>query len=111
MLARKAIRCLWTCSVLLLLASCFGCAVVVQNRYSVFGFDRFLTESAEQARTWSLVLLGGVALASAGLGMTGFWLSQRLYRRWRARPEAEEPALARNSGLGESEAERKEVTV
>src|SRR5437016_2167030 len=111
MSAKKAIRCVWICSVLLLLASCFGCAIVVQNRYSVFGFDRFLTESAEQARTWSLVLLGGVALASAGLGTTGFWLSQRLYRRWRAWPEAEEPGLVRISGLGESEAEQKEVTV
>src|SRR5437016_12990049 len=111
MSSRKAIQVVWTCSIVLLLVSCSGCAVTVQNRYSVFGFDRFLTESAEQARTWSLVLLGGLALASAGLGTTGFWLSQRLYRRWRARPEAEEPGLVRNSGLGESEAEQKEVTV
>jgi hypothetical protein len=111
MLARKAIQRVGTCSVFLVLASCFGCAVTVQNRYSVFGFDRFLTESAEQARTWSLLLLGGVAIVSAALGITGFWLSQRLYRRWRARPETEPPPLIRNTGLGECEVERKEVAV
>ena len=89
MLARKALHRVWICAMLLVLGSCFGCAITVQNRYSVFGLDRFLSESAEQARAWSLVLLGSVAFVSAGLGVTGFWLCQRLYRRWRARPETE----------------------
>jgi hypothetical protein len=111
MLARKALHRVWTCAVLLLLASCSGCAITVQNRYSVFGLDRFLTESAEQARTWSLVLLGSVAFVSAGLGITGFWLSQRLYRRWRARPETEGFPPARERRFCEAETERKEIAV
>jgi len=111
MSSRKALQVIWTSSILLLLVACTGCAVTVQNRYSIFGFERFLTESAEQARTWSLVLLGGVALVSAGLGITGFWLGQRLYRRWRARPLTEEAPPACDSGLGSFEPERQEVTV
>jgi hypothetical protein len=111
MSARKALHCVWTCSVLLMLASCFGCAITVQNRYSVFGLDRFLTESAEQARTWSLVLLGSVAFVSAGLGAAGFLLSQRLYRRWRARHETEAFPSGHERRFCESKTERKEVTV
>ena len=111
MLARKALHRVWICSVLLVLASCFGCAITVQNRYSVFGLDRFLTESAEQARTWSLVLLGSAAFVSAGLGAAGFWLSQRLYRRWRARHETKAFPPGHERRFCESKTERKEVTV
>ncbi|TMQ35331.1 MAG: hypothetical protein E6K70_02840 [Planctomycetota bacterium] len=57
-----------------LLSCCSGCAVFVQNRYSVFGFGAFETESAEQARFWSLTLLVGVALCSAAAGAACYWL-------------------------------------
>jgi hypothetical protein len=65
----------------LVLTCCGGCTVFVQNRYSVFGFDRYATESLEQARVWSLVLLGGVSAGSASGGALSFWLVQR----WRNR--------------------------
>jgi hypothetical protein len=66
------------------IVGCFpGCAVLVQNRYSVFGFDRLQTESPDEARVWSFALLGCVAVSSAVLGASGLWLSQRVYRRWR----------------------------
>lgn len=67
-----------------------GCAVMVQNQYSVFGFDRFRTDSPEQARTWSLALLGVVALVSAIAGAITFWFGQRVYRRWGSRREQTE---------------------
>jgi hypothetical protein len=56
---------------------------LIQNRYSVFGFDGLQTESAEQARTWSFLLLAGVALVSATLGAGGCWLGKRWLRHWR----------------------------
>jgi hypothetical protein len=64
-----------------LLTSSSGCAVFVENRYSVFGFDRFMTDSVETARTWSLVLLGGTSVFSAIVGAASFWLIQRCRAR------------------------------
>ena len=60
-----------------------GCSVFVQTRYSVLGFDGLQTASAAQARVWSLTMLAGVALLSAALGVTGYLVGRRLYRRWR----------------------------
>jgi hypothetical protein len=65
----------------LALACCSGCSVLIQNRYSVFGFDGLQTESPDQARALSLLLLFSVALGSIALGAFGFWLVQRYYRR------------------------------
>jgi hypothetical protein len=65
------------------LASSGGCSVFIQNRYSVFGFDGLQTESAEQARTWSLLLLASVAVVSAALGADCSWLGKRWFRHWR----------------------------
>jgi hypothetical protein len=59
-----------------------GCAITVQNRYSVFGLDRFQTESMAQAQTWSLIVVGIVSLISMAMGACGFYLVQRLWR-WR----------------------------
>jgi ABC-type Fe3+ transport system permease subunit len=74
------------------LSCCSGCAVFVQNRYSVFGFGALETDSAQQARFWSLTLLAGVALCSAAAGAACCWLVQR--RRAR---RSEEPACAAGS--------------
>jgi glucan phosphoethanolaminetransferase (alkaline phosphatase superfamily) len=57
-----------------LFSCCSGCAVFVQNRYSVFGFGGLETDSAERARLWSLALLVGVALCSAAAGAACYWL-------------------------------------
>jgi hypothetical protein len=73
---------------LALLAGCPGCSVLVQNRYSVFGFDALETGSPERARAVSLALLGGVTVASAVLGAATFWLVQR---RLRGQPEKRRP--------------------
>jgi hypothetical protein len=58
-----------------------GCAVFVENRYSVFGFDRLMTDSVATAKTWSLILLSGVSVFMAIVGALSFWLVQR----WRDR--------------------------
>src|SRR5947209_16558558 len=63
------------------LVGCPGCSVLVQNRYSVFGFDALETGSPERARAASLALLAGVAVASAALGAAASWLVQRRLRR------------------------------
>ncbi len=68
--------------VLAVLVPCSGCSVMVQNRYSVFGFDAWQAATPEQAQAISLALLGGVAVASAALGAMVAWLVQRrAYRR------------------------------
>ena len=72
-----------------LVVSVSGC-VTVQNRYSVFGLDRFQTESLAQAKTWSLVLIGSVSLISMCVGACGFYLVQRLWR-W-SRHESDQPS-------------------
>ena len=77
--------------VLAVLAGCPGCSVLVQNRYSVFGFDALETGSPERARAASLALLAGVAVASAALGAAASWLVQRRLRR---RGEQPPPAAA-----------------
>jgi hypothetical protein len=60
-----------------------GC-VTVQNRYSVFGLDRFQTESLAQAKTWSLVFLVTVSFISMCVGACGLYLAHRLWRWWKA---------------------------
>jgi hypothetical protein len=77
---------------LTLLAGCSGC-VMVQARYTVFGFDAWQTESPEQARTISLILLAGVSVVSAVIGAT----IPGLLRRWRASRERERPEFS-NAG-------------
>jgi hypothetical protein len=72
---------LW--ALILVLVGCPGCRVFVQNRYAVFGWDSFETESVAHARAWSLAMLMGVAVIAAALGAVGFWLAPRLYRGWR----------------------------
>jgi hypothetical protein len=69
-----------------LLVSLSGC-VTVQNRYSVFGLDRFQTESLTQAKTWSMIFVGTVSLISMALGATGLYLAQRLLRWWKTEKE------------------------
>ena len=46
---------------------CSGCAVTVQNRYSILGFDQWEMLSSERARTFSLLVLSGVAIVSAAM--------------------------------------------
>src|SRR5438128_9145643 len=60
---------------------CSGCAVTVQNRYSVLGFDQWEMLSSERARTFSLLVLSGVAIVSAACGAGGFWFVQRWIKR------------------------------
>lgn len=71
-----------------------GCAVTVQNRYSVFGFDRLQTDSPDQARAWSIALLAAVVVESMAVGAGGLYAAQQV-RRWQARsagaPEPPEP--------------------
>jgi hypothetical protein len=66
-----------------------ACAVLVENRYSVFGFDVMQTDSVRQARFWTWFLLSSVALCSALLGGVSFWLAQRWVGRAKARSESE----------------------
>jgi hypothetical protein len=75
---------LYCWGVVVSLVCCPGCSVFIQNRYSVFGFESLQTESATQAQTWTLVLLGCVALMATTLGAVGCWFVLRANRR---RPE------------------------
>jgi hypothetical protein len=77
----------WIVFALVALACCSGCSIFVENRYSVFGFAGLQTESSEQARFLSLVLLGGVGLGSAVLGAFSFYLTQKWLRRRKQRME------------------------
>jgi hypothetical protein len=92
---------------LAILAGCPGCSVLVQNRYSVFGFDALETGSPERARAASLALLAGVAVASAALGAVTCWLVQRRLRRRaesRRLAPVTEPAPARDTRPERTEA-------
>ena len=73
---------------LIVLTVSAGCSVLVENRYSVFGFDRLLTNSPEQAKLYSLTLLGSVAVGSAVTGGLFVWLMQR----WRGRRKGSIPS-------------------
>jgi ABC-type Fe3+ transport system permease subunit len=84
-----------------LLSCCSGCAVFVQNRYSIFGFGALETESAERARFWSLVLLVGVALCSAAVGAACCWLVQR--RRTRRREELADAGRSSHAMVAEQD--------
>jgi hypothetical protein len=59
-----------------------GCAVLVQNRYSVLGFDGWKAATPEGARAISIGLLVAVAVVSAAIGSGVTLLVQR--RRQRA---------------------------
>jgi hypothetical protein len=71
--------------------------MIVQTRYSVFGFDGMQTDSPEEAQRRSLLVLGGVAVGSALFGAAAFWLGRVLLVRLR-RPRADdslpEPSLS-----------------
>lgn len=58
------------------LAGLPGC-ILMQNRYSVFGFNAFETTSAERAQALSVAMLAVVAVASAVLGVVGYRFVQR----------------------------------
>ena len=73
------------------LACCSGC-LTIQNRYSVLGIEPGEIGSLAEARVWSLALLIGVALVSAVLAVSIFWLGQRWLARRRIR--AKEAFLA-----------------
>jgi hypothetical protein len=64
-----------------------GCAVFVQNRYSVLGFDAWQAATPAQARAISLALLVFVAVVSAAMGSGVTLLVQR--RRQRAASKSE----------------------
>lgn len=76
---------------ILALTGSSGCALVIQNRYSVFGFDGLQTQSASEAKAWSALLLLAVALVSMTIGAIAFWLIQR-WRRDSPQPEREKIA-------------------
>ena len=67
------------------LAFCSGCAVMIQNRYSVLGIEAGEMDSLAEARFWSLALLLGVAVVSVLLAVSVFWLGQRWLARRRMR--------------------------
>ncbi len=75
---------------LVALAGCSGCMTFVQARYSVFGLDALQTESPEEARTISLMLLVAVSVASAAFGA----MLPMLVRRWRASRERQPEFVA-----------------
>src|SRR5262249_37129806 len=74
-------------AVALFLSCCSGCSVLVQNRYSVFGFDGLQTHSADQAKVWSLAILGGVALVAGAIGAILFAVGVRWHHRRKHRAE------------------------
>lgn len=74
------------------LCCCSGCAVFVENRYAVFGFDGLQTQSPERARAMSLAVLGGVAIGAAGLSAVAMWLvNARGHRRAESQVVQEQP--------------------
>ena len=81
---------------------CSGCAVLVENRYSVFGFDVMQTDSVRQARFWTWFLLSSVAICSALLGGVSFWLAQK----WVGRGKAHSESDANPIGASRQQAER-----
>ncbi len=66
-----------------------GCVVTVQNRYSLFGLDRLQADSPEQARVWSIMLIGAIVIVSFALSALGMWLFQSLRHRESKTPNEE----------------------
>ena len=66
------------------LVFCSGC-LMIQNRYSVLGIEAGEMESLAEVKVWSLALLIGVAVVSALLAVSIFWLGQRWLARRRMR--------------------------
>ncbi len=100
MLARMVSKRARCAVVSMLFICCSGCSIFVQNRYAVFGFDRMETESAEQARFWSLALLSCTAAGSAGIGAAALWLGSRWRRQWREERTTRRALLPTNADVG-----------
>jgi len=58
-----------------------GCAVTLQNRYSVFGSDRPQSDPSGSEGVWPTVLFGLALLAAFALGAGTMHLGKRLCRR------------------------------